>query len=72
MRLLIALAIVLAACNTPSTRLTYEPSNGSSQSCGSSNCADVKIPCDAVVSIRVLNPEDPTAPFISISPASGV
>jgi hypothetical protein len=59
-------ALVLAACETPNARLIYEVANGPAQSCGSANCADVKIPCEAVISIRVLRPDDPTAPLLTI------
>ncbi|MBS1124654.1 MAG: hypothetical protein H6Q90_6882 [Deltaproteobacteria bacterium] len=66
MRLAILAALGLAACETPNTRIAYAISDDSSQSCGSSNCADVKIPCDAVISIRILRPSDPAAPLVTI------
>ena len=60
------LLLVVAACQTPGAKIVYEVANDSEQSCGSSNCADVKIPCEAVASIRILRPEDPAAPLVTI------
>jgi hypothetical protein len=37
--------------------------DGPAQSCGSTNCANVHIPCDAIVSIRIVDPDDQTAPL---------
>lgn len=58
--------IVLVACELPDPKLVYLYSNDPAQSCGSSNCADIQIPCPAVVSIRVLKPNDPTTPIVTI------
>ncbi len=64
--LAVTTVVVLGACETPMAHITYEPANAGAQSCGSSSCADVKIPCDAVISMRILSPDDPTAPYVSI------
>jgi hypothetical protein len=60
------LLLGLVACQTPGAKIVYEISNDSDQSCGTSSCSDVGIPCDAVVSIRILRPEDPAAPLVTI------
>jgi hypothetical protein len=60
------LLLGLVACQTPGTKIVYEISSDSDQSCGTSSCSDVGIPCDAVVSIRILRPEDPAAPLVTI------
>lgn len=65
-RAVLVLGLVLAACETPDTRIVYAVSDDSSQSCGSTSCADVKVPCAAVISIRILRPSDPTAPLLTI------
>jgi hypothetical protein len=53
------LLLALVACELPDPNLVYAVSDDPAQSCGSTNCADVQIPCDAVVSIRVLRPGEP-------------
>jgi hypothetical protein len=60
------LLLALAACDTPAAKIVYEISNDSDQSCGSTKCDDIKIPCDAVVSIRILRPGDLAAPLVTI------
>ncbi|MDQ3370408.1 MAG: hypothetical protein M3680_33730 [Myxococcota bacterium] len=62
----LALGLGLGGCETPPMKIVYEVANGTSQSCGSSKCADVKLPCDAVISIRIIDPDDPTAPYLSL------
>lgn len=66
MRALLLAVFALVACETPNARIVYAISDDPSQSCGSSDCADVKIPCDAVISIRILRPGDPAAPLLTI------
>jgi len=65
-RALLLAVFALVACETPNARIVYAISDDPSQSCGSSDCADVKIPCDAVISIRILRPGDPAAPLLTI------
>lgn len=60
------LLLALVACQTPGAKIVYVISDGDSQGCGSSNCADVSVPCDAVVSIRVLRPSNPAEPLVTI------
>ena len=66
MKLAAVAVLALAACQAPNARLIYEVANGTAQSCGSASCADVKIPCESVISIRILRPDDPTAPLHTI------
>ncbi len=61
-RLLIAL---LAACSTPPLKLEFAVSDSPAESCGAATCAGIQMKCDAVVSIRILDPNDPSAPYIS-------
>ena len=65
MRLALLVAFV-AACQTPGAKLVYAVANDGEQSCGSTNCADVNVPCQAVISIRILRPSDPNAPLVTI------
>ncbi len=64
-------AIALAACSDPPMTLKFALTPGDSQVCFSSTgepaqtCADVAIPCDAVVSIRIFDPDQPTAPYVA-------
>lgn len=73
-RALIAAVLLgmFAACETPPFKLVYRVSSGPVQSCGDASggapltCADVPLACEAVLSIRVVDPEDPDAPYMSI------
>ena len=60
------LLLALVACETPDARLIYEIANGATHACGSTSCAQVSIPCEAVISIRILRPNDTTAPLVTI------
>lgn len=67
-----AAALGLAACNNPPLSLRFKLTDGESQQCigdsGSvtTSCQDVTMLCDAYLSIRVLPPNDPEAPYISV------
>ena len=63
---LLAVVVAAAACNNPPLKLVYQVADGASQSCGGSSCSDVKMECDAVLSIRVVDPSRPTVPYISV------
>lgn len=73
-RLVLVLALLAAACDTPPFKLVYRISAGPTQSCApvdfdedaTLSCSDVPMACDAVLNIRVLDPDDPSAPFISV------
>jgi hypothetical protein len=65
--------VLVAACGDPPPfTLKFAITDGDVQSCTSPNgdkatkCSDVTMLCDAVVSIRIFAPSDPTAPFISV------
>lgn len=64
--LALALAVVLGACSDPPLALVLGLSSSPNASCGSTSCADVTMSCGAVASIRILDPKDPRAPFISL------
>lgn len=57
----VLVALATTACGTPVPRINLDMSNGSEQSCGGS-CSDVDLPCDAVMSIRIVDPDDPYNP----------
>lgn len=59
-------SLVLGACETPPLKITYKLADGATQSCGATSCSDVKLACDAVLNIRILDPADPTAPYLSL------
>lgn len=58
------IAVLLAACDppTPMIRLTLDDGPGL---CPSSDCAMVPMTCRTWISIRVVDPGDPTAPYLS-------
>ncbi|MBA3499830.1 MAG: hypothetical protein H0T65_05645, partial [Deltaproteobacteria bacterium] len=51
--------LLLFACELPDPKLVFAISDDPAQSCGSTNCADIQVPCPSVVSIRVLRPGEP-------------
>lgn len=61
-----AAALALGGCENPPLKIVYDVSTGPSQSCGSATCSGVKMECDAVLSIRIITPTDPTVPHVSI------
>lgn len=72
--LALAAVVALGACDTPPLRIVYRMASGPTQSCAplgfdegaSLQCDDVPMPCEAVMNIRILDPADPSAPFVSI------
>jgi hypothetical protein len=58
-----AALVVLAstACGTPVPQINLELASGKEQACPA-NCEDVPLPCDAVMSIRIVDPDDPYNP----------
>jgi hypothetical protein len=60
-----AIGLVAAACSTPTPGLQLQLAQGDSQGCPSIDCKEVPLPCDAVMSIRIADPEDTAAPFYS-------
>ncbi|HEU0037239.1 MAG TPA: hypothetical protein VFQ53_41800 [Kofleriaceae bacterium] len=66
MRSALAILVVVAACTTPPLTIYYQPANGGPQSCNASTCDQVPMPCDSILSLRVLDPDHPETPYISI------
>jgi hypothetical protein len=54
-----ALALALAACTTPTPQIKLKLSRASDQMCPA-DCAQIPLPCDAMMSIRVIDRDDPT------------
>lgn len=55
--------VLVVACSTPALKLDLAvPDDGS---CGETSCAAIKLSCKAVASIRIIDPEQPGAPYIS-------
>jgi hypothetical protein len=75
-RAIAALALLLVACETPPLTIRFVLTDGESQQCISANggnpttdCSDIDIVCDAVLSIRVVPPNEPEVPYISVCQA---
>ena len=74
MRRIVLLAMFAACGDPPPLALRFRVTPGSSSACFNTatppvqvtSCADVQMLCQAVVSIRVVSPSDPTAPYISV------
>ncbi len=70
--LAVGLATGLAACSNPPFALRFRLTEGESQQCYGDNggiatsCQDVTMLCDAYLSIRILSPKEPNAPYISM------
>jgi hypothetical protein len=69
---LIAL-LLLAACDTPPLVLRFRLTDSGSQQCIAPNsgnettdCADIPLACDAVLSIRVVPPDHPELPYVFV------
>lgn len=60
------LVLALVACELPDPKLVYFFSDNPAQSCGSTKCADIEIPCDAVMSLRISKPGAETTPIVTI------
>ncbi|MBL0220532.1 MAG: hypothetical protein IPQ07_42520 [Myxococcales bacterium] len=58
-------ALVLAACDPPSPLVRLRLADGPVGQCPSTSCADVPMLCATWISIRVVDPADPTAPYLS-------
>lgn len=63
---------LLAACENPPLSLRFRLTPGDSQQCFgdtgtvTTSCQDVTMGCDAYLSVRILPPDDPEAPYISV------
>ncbi len=69
---IVTAALGLAACSNPPLSLRFTLTEGESQQCigdgggVTTSCQDVTMLCNAYLSIRVLPPDDPEAPYISV------
>lgn len=61
----LALGACLTACEVPSPGLQILLSGGPSQKCESLDCEDIPLTCNMFLSLRYLDPSDPSAPFLS-------
>jgi len=61
-RAAIAFGLAAAACNTPAPSLRLSLAGPPSQACPDVDCSKVQMKCPTVMSIRVLDPADPSAP----------
>lgn len=59
------LVLAFAACNTPAPSLRLALAGEPSQACPSTDCAQVPMICEAVMSIRIIDPLDPSSPYLS-------
>lgn len=57
-------AVLLAACDPPTPFLRLRLDDGAGL-CPSTDCMEVPMTCKTFISIRVVDPADPTAPYIS-------
>jgi hypothetical protein len=71
-RCLLVLAIA-AACNDPQLSIRFVLTDGDSQRCISSNngnettkCEDITMLCKAVLSVRIVPPNEPEVPYVSV------
>lgn len=64
--------VVLAACDLPPFKLKFRLTAGDAQKCigdrdiPTTDCSDVTMTCDAVLSVRVVPPSQPEFPYISL------
>lgn len=61
----LVLVLALAACDPPSPGLRLRLADGPTQACPSTDCAEVPMACRTWISIRIIDPSDPFAPFLS-------
>ncbi len=69
----VAVLVLLAACDTPPMVLRFRLTDTGAQQCISPNsgnettdCADIPLDCDAVLGIRVVPPDHPELPYVSV------
>ena len=59
----LALVSALAACEPPQPTLDLQLSSGPAQECPSTDCEDIGMPCQMFMSVRILSPDDASAPL---------
>lgn len=63
----VALALLAAAaCSNPPLQLYYQLADGTSQSCGTTDCSEIGLACESVLSIRIVDPSRPDVPYVSV------
>jgi hypothetical protein len=69
---LVAACSLLLACENPPLSLRFKLTDGAAQQCFSdtgvqtTSCQDITMLCEAYLSVRILAPSDPIAPYISL------
>ncbi len=63
MRHLIAV-VVMAGCSPPPPQLIVDFTDGPTQGCPSTDCAQVELSCDAVMGVRIFEPGNYDEPFL--------
>lgn len=72
MRAFAVVILLLAACETPPLTLKFRITDGDAQQCigdtgnETTSCADITMECDAVLSIRIVPPNEPEVPYVSV------
>lgn len=67
----LALLALVAACDSPPLSLRFRLTDGDSQSCygdsgnATTKCEDITLGCPAVLSVRIVPPNDQTIPYIT-------
>ncbi len=59
------LLVALLACNTPAPSLRLALAGPPAQACPSTDCLEIPMSCATIMSIRIIDPADPSAPFLS-------
>lgn len=68
----LAVLALLAGCDLPPLSLRFAITDGESQTCTgdtgnlTTSCQDITMLCDAVLSIRIVPPNDPSVPYVSV------
>jgi hypothetical protein len=66
---------VVAACDPPPLTLRYKLTDGDAQACvgdtgnRATQCSQISMLCDAVLSVRIVPPNDPAVPYVSVCQA---
>lgn len=64
---LVATLLPAIGCSDPPPlTIRYRPASGPTQTCATQLCEDVKVTCDAVLSLRIIDPTQPNQPLVSV------
>lgn len=58
------LVLATAACGTPTPQIWIDPAGPPVQRCPSTDCEEITLPCDAVMSVRIVDPANPGKAFL--------